>query len=167
MAFSKLDDELTQSDATKPTDKPADIRLAAMNLLARREHSVRELRMKLSRRFTDEPMVVCELQRLAKENLQSDQRFAQSYAHQRAGAGFGPLRVRQEMRDRGLSDGDVSEAFEAEALDWNVIAAQAYSKKYGHSDVREVLELKEQARRSRFMQYRGFTAEHYQHLVQP
>ena len=162
MTSSDLDSDVTIDCDTSP----ADVRLAAMNLLARREHSMRELRIKLARRFADEELIAVELQRLAEENLQSDQRFGESYARQRAGAGFGPLRVRQEMRDRGLSDGDVSEAFEAQGLDWTQIAAQAYSKKYGLPETREVLELKEQARRSRFMQYRGFASEHYQHLLQ-
>jgi regulatory protein len=161
MPCTELDDEL----ATAVDVKPADIRLAAMNLLARREHSVRELHTKLKKRFADEKLVVFEVQRLTGENLQSDQRFAQAYARQRANGGFGPVRVRHEMHERGLSDLEVSEAFEFQELDWHALAAVAYSKKYGQSSGREALELKELARRTRFMQYRGFTAEHFQHLL--
>ncbi|MBE9539654.1 MAG: regulatory protein RecX [Proteobacteria bacterium] len=133
-----------------------------MNLLARREHSRWELLRKLRRRFPDEQLLTTELQRLANENLQSDERYAQSYARERAGRGYGPLRVRQEMRERGLSDSEVASAFQHAELDWFALASSAFHKKFGEPGP---VELKEKARRIRFMQYRGFIAEHYQHLV--
>ena len=141
---------------------PADIRLAAMNLLARREHSRWELLRKLRRRFPDEQLLAAQLQRLADENLQSDERYAQSYAWQRSGRGYGPLRVRQEMRDRGLSDGQLASAFGQVELDWVALATEAFHKKFGEPGR---VDIKEKARRCRFMQYRGFCAEHYQHLI--
>ena len=151
---------------------PADVRLAAMNLLARREHSLRELRQKLRRRFSDGPLLEAELQRLADENLQSDQRFAESFARQRAGRGYGPQRVRQEMRDRGLSESDIAGAFERNALDWFALAEEVFRKKFNTpaaADTQESglqpPELKEKARRARFMQYRGFSTDHFRHLL--
>ena len=144
-----------------PVD-PADIRLAAMNLLARREHSRWELLRKLRRRFSDDQLLATELQRLTNENLQSDERYAQSYAWQRSGRGYGPLRVRQEMRERGLSDSEIASAFDNVELDWFALATEAFRKKFGDP---APVDLKEKARRIRFMQYRGFSAEHYQHLV--
>ena len=147
---------------------PADVRLAAMNLLARREHSLRELHQKLRRRFDDEALVEAELCRLADENLQSDQRFAESFARQRSGRGYGPQRVRQEMREKGLSDADIARAFEVAEVDWYDLAGEVFRKKFGcrvEAD-RSRPDLKEKARRVRFMQYRGFSADHYQHLVE-
>ena len=151
-----------QEGVAPPQINPIDVRVAAMNLLARREHTRRELLQKLQRRFPDEQLVEAELQRLADERLQSDERFAQSYARQRSGRGYGPLRVRQEMRDKGLADDDIVRAFEIAEIDWYAVAAQAFRKKFGDSPVRE---LKEKARRNRFMQYRGFGVDHYQHLM--
>ena len=161
MQCTEIDDELASADE----NKSADIRMAAMNLLARREHSIRELRAKLLKRFTDEQQVQFEVQRLTDESLQSDQRFAQSYARQRANGGFGPVRIRHEMHERGLTDIEISEAFDAQQLDWHVLAADVYAKKYGQSRGYDAIELKELARRTRFMQYRGFTAEQFQHLL--
>ncbi len=134
-----------------------------MNLLARREHSLAELRLKLRRRFPDEMAVETELQKLVAEKLQSDARYAESFARQRATRGYGPLRVRQEMRDKGLSDQAVSAALEVLALDWAALAAQVLRKKFGPRDCADI---KEKARRVRFMQYRGFSTEHYQSLLQ-
>jgi regulatory protein len=151
------------SDTSDPTaPDPAEIRLAAMNLLARREHSLGELRQKLRRRFDDEQALDTQLQRLADENLQSDERFAHSFARMRAMRGYGPTRVRQEMREKNLSDVDIARAFEAAELDWYTLAEEVYRKKFGEPGP---LDRKELARRMRFMQYRGFTTDHYRHLV--
>ncbi len=141
---------------------PADIRLAAMNLLARREHALGELRKKLRRRFDDEAMLETQLQKLVDENLQSDDRYAESFARLRALRGYGPARVRQEMREKSISDAAIARAFEVAGLDWWALAEEVFRKKFGAPGR---VELKEKARRTRFMQYRGFSADHYQHLL--
>jgi regulatory protein len=141
---------------------PADIRLAAMNLLARREHSLWELRRKLKRRFGDEQLLAAELTRLAEQNLQSDVRFAESFVRHRVGRGCGPLRLRREMRERGLSDSEIALALDGAEVDWHKLATEVFNKKFGATGAAD---LKEKARRIRFMQYRGFAADHFQHLL--
>ncbi len=138
---------------------PADIRLAAMNLLARREHSLRELRTKLKRRFADDEKIDEQLSRLIEERLQSDVRFAQSYARQRISRGYGPVRLREELRERGVSEADVAAAMDEMEIDWCAVATDVMHRKFG---TLAAIDLKEKARRHRFMQHRGFTAEHYQ-----
>lgn len=141
---------------------PTDIRVAAMNLLARREHSLDELRSKLCRRFADADLVEDQLQQLRAENLQSDERFAESFARQRANRGYGPGRVRQEMRQRGLSDAAISTALDTLDMDWFALAETVWRKKFNAP----ASDLKNLAKQQRFMQYRGFSAEYYEHLVQ-
>ena len=149
------------SDNDKPIN-PADIRRAAMDLLARREHSLRELRDKLKRRFPDDDLLIQELERLRDEHLQSDERFAQSFARQRVLRGQGPLRIRQEMRQRGLSDSEIALAMESLEVDWFELAAEVLEKKFGGIPADD---MKDKARRMRFMQYRGFSMEHFQDLL--
>ena len=151
------DDDATEAAAT-PT--PADIRLAAMNLLARREHSVRELRNKLKRRFSDEAVIDEQISRLTLERLQSDARFAESYARQRADKGYGPVRLREELRERGVTEAEVDVALEQLKVDWRVLATRVMQKKFG---LDAPVDIKEKARRARFMQYRGFAVEHYRY----
>lgn len=141
----------------------ADIRLVAMNLLARREHSVRELRNKLQRRFPDDEKIDAQLSQLIVERLQCDVRFAQSYARQRISRGYGPVRLREELRERGVSAADVAAAMDEMEIDWCAVATDVMYKKFG---LRDAIDLKEKARRVRFMQYRGFATEHYQRLLQ-
>ena len=142
--------------------KPVEVRIAAMDLLARREHSLEELRRKLKRRFVNEDLVEGELQRLKDENLQSDERYADSFLRQRSARGYGPRRVRHEMRQKGLSDAEINNAFDRVEVDWYALAAAVMNKKFGDTPV---VEIKEKARRIRFMQYRGFNSDHYQHLT--
>ncbi len=133
-----------------------------MDLLARREHSVRELRNKLQRRFPDVETIDKQLSRLAAERLQSDVRFAQSYARQRISRGYGPLRLREELRERGVAEADVAAAMQEMDIDWYAVATDAIHKKFGTLGP---IDLKEKARRARFMQYRGFAVQHYQRLL--
>jgi regulatory protein len=149
-------------DSSNPIEiNPADIRLAAMNLLARREHSVRELRNKLKHRFPDSDKIDEQLSLLIAERLQSDVRFAQSYARQRISRGYGPIRLREELRERGVSEADVAAAMDEMEIDWCAVATDVMYKKFG---LRDAIDLKEKARRTRFMHYRGFATEHYQEL---
>jgi len=155
-----FDEDLAHQDVEEIN--PADIRLAAMNLLARREHTIRELRQKLKRRFPDAELVDNELSRLSDENLQSDARFAESFVFERSNRGYGLMRVQQEMREKGLSDSEISVAVKNAEIDWAAIAQDVYKKKYGDLPASD---LNDKAKRVRFMQYRGFDREDYQRFL--
>ncbi len=154
--------ETPADNPSEPTPiDPADIRFSAMNLLARREHTRLELQQKLLRRFPDATLVAAEIQRLSDENLQSDERFAENFVRYRASLGFGFMHVRQDMRRRGLSDAEIALAFDCAEIDWVVLAEEVYRKKFGEIPP---IDIKEKAKRVRYMQYRGFSAEEYQPL---
>jgi regulatory protein len=157
-----MPDNTVPESLNASTIDPAAVRLAAMDLLARREHTARELRDKLIRRFPDDEIIREQLARLAEERLQSDERFAASYAQQRSAKGYGPLRVREELRQRGVNEGDVVTTMQSLEIDWRELAADVMRKKFG---TRAAVDLKEKSKRVRFMQYRGFTADHYQRLL--
>lgn len=151
-------------DVAQPTAiNPNAVRIAAMDLLARREHSRRELHQKLLKRFQDAELVETQLDRLAEENLQSDSRYASSFLRQRIGRGYGPRRIRQEMRQRGICDTEIDIAMSEESPDWNTLAAELYLRKF---DGLPTSDLREKARRSRFMHYRGFEADQYRQLLE-
>ncbi len=132
----------------------------AVALLARREHSVRELTLKLGARGVDSRIVESVLSRLIAERLQSDERYTELYLRQRSDKGYGPQRIKAELRERGINDSLVSAQFRRAVdegeLDWYERAATVYRKKYGG---RPIEDIKERARRVRFLQYRGFDHE--------
>src|SRR6056297_199846 len=142
--------------------EPAAIRLAAMNLLARREHSLGELRRKLGRRFPDTGQVEEQLQRLVQDRLQSDERFAESFLRQRIERGHGPLRIREEMRQRAVDDETIQQAFSQTEVDWQEMAQAVLERKFGSDPSPD---FHGRARRARFLQYRGFRPEHFRQLI--
>lgn len=132
---------------------PRDYKIIAMDLLARREHSRRELIDKLKLRDFEGEEVEEYLDRLAERDLQSDERFAKSYIRQRSQNGYGPLRIRQELSRKGIEDSAISHHFEAMGIDWYKIAVMAWRKKYNQAAGSD---MKLRAKQTRFLQYRGF-----------
>lgn len=129
-----------------------------MDLLARREHSRRELSQKLSKRFPETDVIPQVLDRLEEENLLSDQRFTEAYIRARSNKGFGPQRIQIELREKGVSDTDISIGMEESDVNWFELADRIRTKKFGgivDSDP------KTKSKIFRFMNYRGFKMEHY------
>jgi len=126
-------------------------------LLAIREHSQLELRRKLCARSYNESIVDEVLTLLVQKALQSDNRFAEQYISFRQQRGFGPVRIRAELRERGINNGLIAEYLDAQSEQWMGFLQQAHDKKFGTGSP---CSLKEKARRTRFLEYRGFTGEH-------
>jgi len=127
-----------------------------MDLLARREHSYQELHRKLVARFEAPDLIRIELDRLREERLQSDVRFAEAYIHSRAQRLYGPLRIRIELRERGIADSIIANAMQHSDVDWQANLLTLVRNKFGGA---APADLKEKARRLRFLQYRGFVGE--------
>ncbi|MFO7762877.1 MAG: regulatory protein RecX [Wenzhouxiangellaceae bacterium] len=141
----------------------AEAREAALRLLARREHSARELETKLLGKGwpgSDASQVISDL---AADGLQSDRRFAESFARQRAGRHYGPRRILAELAQRGIDSGLAAEALESLEVDFAELAADFYRRKYGNADPDP--DYRERARRSQALYRRGFESEHLRGLI--
>ena len=134
---------------------------AALELLSRREHSRLELRQKLADKFpgADFDALFARLQEL---NYQSDRRFAEVFARSRVQRGQGPLRIRRELLQRGIGNDLIVSALELADTDWFALAAELLQRKF-RGAVSDALpreqQLKERARRSRYLAYRGFPSD--------
>ena len=137
------------------------IKEACLQYLMRREHSQQELLQKVSAKGFARQDVMSVLEELIEQGLQSNTRFAESYARSRVHKGFGPLRIQAELQQRGAGDCYFDMAVEDIAGSWQNLLEQVYSKKYG---VEKALEMKEKVKRSRFLQQRGFSGEMVQYL---
>ncbi len=118
--------------SSKPVN-PTDVRRAAMDLLARREHSKEELARKLLRRFksSSDPIATIdsELGRLIDEGLLSDERFAAAMVRQLIGRGLGPRRLDEELRSKGIrATWQRCREEDAQAIDWFERAEQVFKK---------------------------------------
>ena len=146
---------MTRSDTPLSS---TDFRRAAMDLLARREHSRAELMQKLSRKFPESvdqlPPVFDQLE---QDGLLSDERFAFTYARYRRMRGFGPLLIRQELAGKGVSQALVSACLADEPSAWIASLQTLMSRKSSG----ELSALSTSARQKlfRFCLSRGFSAE--------
>jgi regulatory protein len=127
-----------------------------LRLLARREHSQRELIDKLALRGYKTHEVVPVLNNFEAQNWQDDSRFANSFARQRIENGYGPLRIRYELLQRGIAEFDLDALLEEYPDGWQSQLLAVYQRKY--SAVSELSQA-EWGKRSRFLYQRGFTAE--------
>lgn len=134
---------------------PGEIRARAMGLLARREYSRRELQRKLRQKGYADAALAEVLDGLVAERLLSDERFAESYARSRLQRGYGPLRIRAELQERGIDETGIEIALEGLEADWQEQARAAREKRFGPEPPPG--ELKERARQTRFLQQRGFS----------
>ncbi len=138
--------------------KPGEVRLAAMNLLARREHARRELSQKLAKKFPDSAETIqSELDKLEQEGLQSDARLAEVFVRSRANRGQGPLKILLALRGKGIDEDTFQCAVRTNEIDWYRLVRQVATRKFGESPPADA---KEKAKRSRFLQQRGFSFDH-------
>ncbi len=131
------------------------IRLKIMDFLSRREHSSREIFKKLSPRVESKELLEEEIEKLKADGLLSDERFAESYFQSRKNRGYGPLRIRNELKQRGVGD-QIFYPLSNE-IEWSELALEALKKKVSGdmpTETKEILKLK------RFLNYRGFDFQH-------
>ena len=131
----------------------------ALRLLARREHSELELRHKLMGRSYTDTIVDTVVMQLVDEGLLSDQRFAEVYVRGRFERGYGPLRIRAELRERGVSGNLAEHMLAGLSRLWVESAGRQRRKRFGR---RFPADYTERAKQMRFLQQRGFTSEQIQ-----
>jgi len=131
-------------------------RNVAMNLLARREHSVAELKTKLAVRELSPEDIDEAVDKLIREGLVSDERFAEAFVAYRMRRGQGPVRIRAELVQRGVCEALISKFLDSCSGDWFDSVRTVREKRFGPEFPTD---FKERARQSKFLQYRGFTSE--------
>ncbi len=138
---------------------PKEARKKAMDFLARREYGQTELIRKLADKGFDAAIAEQAVGRLTDEGLQSDSRFVESFIQSRINQGKGPLRIRLDLKDRGLGDSAIDTSLEAFDADWFQLARGVRIRKFGRT---RPADFEAKARQMRFLQYRGFAADHIQ-----
>lgn len=139
-------------------DKTGDkaVEAAAVRLLARREHSVEELSRKLQGKGHAAATVETVVAKLRDKKLVSDDRYSASLVHHRAQRGQGPIRIRAELRQQGITDESIETQLKTSDLDWHAIAAITRQRRFGAALPRS---MPERAKQTRFLQYRGFSSD--------
>lgn len=127
-----------------------------MDLLARREHGRVELTRKLRQRGALPDMIDAALDRLTEEGLLSESRYLESFVSYRARSGYGPLRIREELSQRGLQRADIELAIRESGISWQEQLEDTWRRKFsGHLPI----DARERAKQGRFLSYRGYSME--------
>ena len=132
----------------------ADVHEIAVRYLTRREYGIEELRQKLIQRGADSAMAETVVGQLADENLVSDERFTEMYVRTRMRNLIGPLKIRGELRSRGISDHLISAMMPDEQETWFDNASQWAGKR-----CQGELDYAGRAKLYRGLMSRGFTHE--------
>lgn len=136
------------------TDQDNEQRLKnkALQLLSRREHGKEELRRKLTATESDADLVAELLLWLQEQDWLSDERFAQQFVRSKSYSGYGPIRIRMDLRQKGVENTIIERALEQAEVSWLEQARSVWSKKF-HKPAKN---WQEKAKQQRFLAYRGF-----------
>ena len=132
------------------------IRLKILDLLSRREHSFKEILLKLEDRVDSKDKLNEELIKIRDENLQSDERFTESYVRARSLRGIGPEKISYELISKGVNSNTIDRIIYSKEIDWMKILEKEYKKKYKpNAD----FSLDEISKAKKFFLQRGFNIE--------
>lgn len=139
------------------------IRSAAVVLLARRDFSSGELRDKLVEQGYDRSVVEETVAELVEGNIVNDERYGANYVAYHADRGQGPMRIAADLRAFGLTQAAIDAAL-ASGPDWKALVREVRIRKFG-LEVPETWA--EKGKQARFLQYRGFSADHIRSAMGP
>lgn len=135
------------------------LRERALNLLARREHGRAELARKLAGHGEADEIVAL-LDVLERENLLSNERYAEALATARAGR-HGSLRLKADLRNKGVPDSVIADIVRDARGNDLESARTVWSKKFG----RLPGDVFERAKQMRFLIGRGFPLDVVRRIV--
>jgi len=131
-------------------------RASALASLCMREHSVKELEDKLTRKEYESKSIEVVIEECLKDNYLNDQRFAEIFWRSRARKGFGPNKIAMELKQKGIAPSLIDESSQQEELDFNQVIKDVYEKKYKGVATND---FKEKMKRQNYLYQRGFRSE--------
>ena len=131
-----------------------EIRDIAVRYLARREYGIEELKRKLVQRGADTDLVEQVVSDCAEQGLVSDERFTEMYVRMRIRRCFGPMKIRGELRQRGIPDHLVAGALQVDEEIWFEAAVQWAGRRI-HGE----LDFAQKSKIHRKLMNRGFNHE--------
>ena len=124
-----------------------------MSWLSRRDFCSAELTARLAARGFEPQTVQTCLEELRQRHYLDDERYARQFVSTHARRGQGPVRIRHELTELGLS-GEAAERALEEHGGWVEQARDVRARRFGQLLPQDWAE---RARQARFLQYRGFS----------
>jgi regulatory protein len=124
-----------------------------VTLLARRDYCSNELSARLTSRGFEPDTVQATVVELVARRYIDDERYARQFVDGHARRGHGPLRIRHDLSELGLSP-ELTEHSLATYGDWSALAREVRARRFG---AKHPSTWPDKARQARFLQYRGFS----------
>lgn len=136
----------------------AGLRGKTIELLARREYSYAELEAKLLPYTEDEALINQVLDWMVLQGYQSDERFACMYVRSKGISGYGPVRIRLELSQKGIKEHLLEQAFEEnkEEVIWADEVDRLLEKKLKTQDMTD---MKVKTKVMGYLQRRGYSLD--------
>ncbi|MFL2707945.1 MAG: hypothetical protein CBD86_00090 [Gammaproteobacteria bacterium TMED226] len=124
----------------------------ALDLISRREHSLKEIKDKLRLRYNEADTIEEVVDKLISNNLVNNLRFAEFYVISRKRKGFGPKKISYELLNKGINESISNEVILNEG-GWKIAATKAFNKKFKQGPSQD---FKIRQKQKNFLQNRGF-----------
>ena len=133
----------------------SDVYNKALDLLSRREHSQKEIKLKLQKKFKNSEEIYKVIEKLVANNIINDTRFTEHYINSRKRRGFGSKKISYELLSKGINE-SIFDSVLSNMDDWKELAKKEFNKKYkdGPSD-----DFKIRSKQKNFLLNRGFSFE--------
>lgn len=131
-------------------------RASALASLSMREHSVKELTDKLNRKAYQPDNVQQVINECLDKNYLNDDRFAEMYWRNRSNKGFGPNKIRLELKHKGVNASIIDQSSRQDDLDFDEVIQKVYIKKFKGQAIKDI---KDKLKRQNYLYQRGFDLE--------
>ncbi|MBF8451202.1 regulatory protein RecX [Aeromonas dhakensis] len=131
-------------------------RAYAMRSLARRESAESELARRLRQQGYQEEVIEAVLDYCRGYNWVNDERYGAMAVRAGAAKGHGPLKIRFDLRRKGLDDSQIDAAFEQPELDWFELAFELLERR---ARVADLADFKLRMKWLKYLLGRGFTQD--------
>ena len=133
----------------------SDVYNKALDLLSRREHSQKEVTLKLQKKFKNSEEIYEVIEKLVANNIINDTRFTEHYINSRKRRGFGSKKISYELLSKGISESIIDSAL-SNMDDWKELAKKEFNKKYKDGPS---VDFKIRSKQKNFLLNRGFSFE--------
>ena len=121
-----------------------------------------ELRNKLVKRGFARSEIDFVITELAQSGLQSDHRFIEQYFLSRVSKGYGPLRLKRELQEKGIINPSLDQLIRDIDGGWESVIRHVFGKKYRGVPAKNHEAL---LKRFRFLRQRGFKTDQINKLI--
>ncbi|MBI3804870.1 MAG: regulatory protein RecX [Nitrospirae bacterium] len=132
----------------------------AYRMLSYRDRSIKEIETKLAQKGYSEAVVTLVIASLKEANYLDDDRFAHQWVRLRTEhRHLGPLRLKRELQEKGLSPEITEEAIQRLSTEGDPVAPAEAALRRRFKDPASLRDMKTRQRAYAFLQRKGFTTE--------